>query len=338
MDQQPVRVSSDHIMQVGMGFWASKALLSALELDLFSILAKAPADCATLRAALGIHERGARDFLDALVALGFLRRENGLYSNAPDAEAFLDRAKPSFIGGFLEFANQQLYGVWELLPEALRTGLPQTEARVSNTYKVRYADPAGMRNFLAGMSAISAGAAEAIARTLDWTRHASFLDLGTAQGLVPVTLARAHPHLRGIGFDLPPVRPAFEEFVTEAGLGDRLRFVGGDFFRDTLPEADAVIMGHILHNWSLEEKLALIGRAFDTLPAGGLLVVYDTIIDDARRENAFGLLMSLNMLIRTPGGFDYTAAECQDWMRSAGFRDMWTATLGGGESLVVGRK
>jgi hypothetical protein len=126
--------------------------------------------------------------------------------------------------------------------------------------------------------------------------------------------------------------------VAGFGLGERLKFSGGDFFSDPMPEADVLVMGHILHDWNLDEKRILLQKAYDALPEGGALIVYEAIIDDERRENAFGLLMSLNMLIETPGGFDYTGADCQGWMAEAGFRNSYVEPLAGPDSMVVGIK
>jgi hypothetical protein len=188
------------------------------------------------------------------------------------------------------------------------------------------------------MSGISVGPAAAIAEKIPWRDYRSFMDVGAAQGMVPVTIARAHPHLSGVGFDLPAVGPVFEEFISRNGLSDRLRFVAGNFFKDPLPSADVIVMGHILHDWTLEEKRFLLAKAHEALPKGGLLVVYEALIDDERRENAFGLLMSLNMLIETPGGFDFTGADCQGWMREAGFSETRVEHLVGPDSMVIGVK
>ena len=332
-------VTPDHILQIGIGFWASKTLLSAVELGVFSALASGPADLATLQNKLGLHPRAARDFLDALVALKLLDRHDGRYSNTPETELFLDRAKPSYLGGLLEMANARLYGFWGSLTEALRTGEHQNEAKHgADVFGATFADPQRLRGFLAAMSAVSAGPAKAIAAKFDWSKYKTVMDLGAAQGMVPVTLLRAHPHLSGLGFDLPQVKPAFEAFAAQNGLADRLRFVAGDFFKDELPRADVVVMGHILHDWGLPEKKALLAKVFAALPAGGAVVVYDAVIDDERKENAFGLLMSLNMLIETPRGFDYTGADCQAWMREAGFRDTRVEPLVGADSMVIGVK
>jgi hypothetical protein len=327
-------------MQVGLGFWASKTLLSAVELGVFSTLANAPADLPTLQRKLALHQRSARDFLDALVALKLLERKNGIYSNTVDTDLFLDRAKPSYIGGMLEMANARLYRVWGSLTEALRTGEVQNETKDGgeDIFAALYANPEQLREFLSAMSGISAGAAHAIAADFPWREYKTFMDLGSAQGMVPATLAQAHPHLNGIGFDLPPVKPVFEEFIAHRGVADRVRFQGGSFFEDPLPEVDVIVMGHILHDWDLAQKKFLLSKVFDALPKGGAVVVYDAIIDDDRRTNAFGLMMSLNMLIETPGGFDYTGEDCQAWMREVGFSETRVQPLAGPDSMVIGLK
>jgi hypothetical protein len=334
-------VTPDRILQIGLGFWGPKALLSAVELGVFTELARGPTDLAALTRRLDLHPRAARDFLDALVALGVLGRDGDRYANTPEADAFLDRAKPTYVGGLLEMANARLYGFWGGLTEALRTGLPQNESKAdpaASPFQALYADPARLRNFLQGMTGISLGAARAIARQFPWRDYRTFVDVGGAQGALPVQVCLAHPHLTGANFDLPAVGPVFAEYAASFGLGERLRFLAGNFFRDPLPPADVLVMGHILHDWDLEQKKALIARAYAALPPGGALLIYEALIDDERRHNVFGLLMSLNMLIETPGGFDYTGADCQGWLKEAGFRRTHVEHLVGPDSMVVGIK
>ena len=332
-------VTPDSIMQLGFGFWGSKTLLSAVELGLFTELAKGPLTAAALIERLGLHSRSAHDFFDALVALGMLERNGERYANTPQTDLFLDRGKRSYVGGILEMANARLYGFWGSLTEALRTGLPQNEAkRGENLFDALYGNPDSLKGFLEAMTGISQGAARAIAQKFPWEEYRTFVDIGAAQGVLPVQIALAHGHLSGGGFDLPTVRPIFEAYVGGNGLGDRLRFYPGDFFNDPLPSADVLIMGHILHDWDLEEKRRLLAKAYEALAPGGALIVYESLIDDDRRQNAFGLLMSLNMLIETSGGFDYTGAECMSWMSDAGFRKTRVEHLTGPDSMVIGIK
>lgn len=326
-------------MQVGLGFWAAKTLLSAVEMEVFTELAKHPEHFSKLHSRLGLHPRGARDFLDALVALGFLQRKNDQYSNTPETDLFLDKKKPSYVGGVLEMANHRLFGFWNHLTPALRTGLPQNESKDGGEpFAALYADPERLKEFLRAMSGISRPANQAIAQRFPWANYKTFVDVGTAQGDLPAQIALANLHLTGVGFDLPEVGPIFEENMAEKRLADRVTFVGGNFLSGPLPNADVVLMGHILHDWALAEKKMLLQKAYDAVPAGGAIMIYDSMIDDDRSKNAFGLLMSLNMLIETPGGFDYSGADCQTWMRDAGFRETRVEHLVGPDSMVIGIK
>jgi hypothetical protein len=332
-------ISPDGILQLGLGFWGSKTLLSAIELGLFTELAKGPRDKDALRVYMGLHSRSVGDFLDALVALGMLDRKGTKYRNTPATNQFLDRNKPSYVGGILEMCSARLFGFWNSLTEGLKTGIPQNEAKSGgDLFGAIYGDPAKLKSFLQAMTGLSAGSGMAIAKKFPWKKYKTFFDVGGAQGGVPVQVALAHKHLSGGNFDLPVVGPIFEEYVRSFKLDGRLKFVPGDFFKDPLPQADVIIMGHILHDWNLEEKKALIAKAFAALPKGGAYIIHEAIIDDDRRRNAFGLLMSLNMLIETPGGFDYTGADCQSWLNEAGFRKTRVVPLTGPDSMVIGIK
>jgi len=332
-------VSPEPIMQLGLAFWGSKTLLSAVELGVFTELAKDPRNGDELGSVLGLHPRSARDFFDALVALGMLDRDGDEYKNTPSTDLFLDRAKPSYLGGMLEMSNARLYSFWGSLTDGLRTGQPQNEVKTGGDFfGVLYQDPDRLSQFLHAMTGISMGAAHAIAEKFPWERYKTFIDVGAAEGCVPVQVALRHDHLTGGGFDLPAVEPIFSKYIAAAGLSDRLVFHPGDFFADALPSADVYVMGHILHDWALDEKMKLLEKAYAALPDDGALIVYETIIDDDRRQNAFGLLMSLNMLIETPGGFDYTGADCSSWMQKVGFRETYVEHLAGPDSMVVGIK
>ncbi len=336
----PDQPNPEKILQTGLAFWPSKVLLSAIEMELFTELAHGPEKFDSLSSRLGLHPRSALDFLDTLVALGFLQRTGDQYANTPETDLFLDRKKPSYIGGMLEMANHRLYPFWGHLTEALRTGQPQNEIKSGGPglFEALYADPARLKEFLSAMTGISHGANMAIASKFPWKDYGTFVDVGTAQGDLAAQIALANPHLRGHGFDLPEVAPIFEEYAEKVGVADRLSFVPGDFFKEDLPRVDVITMGHILHDWDLPTKKMLVKKAYDAIPAGGAFIVYESIIDDDRKQNAFGMMMSLNMLIETPGGFDYTGADCQGWMKEAGFTSTRVEHLVGPDSMVIGIK
>jgi SAM-dependent methyltransferase len=332
-------VTPASILQLGTAFQASKTLLSAVSLGVFTELALGKQPAAELAERLGLHGRGARDFFDALVALGMLQRHDGVYGNTPETDLYLDNAKPTYIGGLLEMCDRRLYGHWERLTDALVTGRPQNEASGGGDhFAAIYADPARLEMFLRAMTGVSRALGRAIGEAFDWSARRSFVDAGCAQGGFPVEIARMQPHLTGIGFDLPLVGPIFDAFVRENGLSDRLRFQGGDVFHDKLPGADVVVMGHMLHGWDLAGKMRLLQAAHEALPAGGAVLIYDAMIDDERRHNVGGLMMSLNMLIETWGGYDYAGADCLGWMKDAGFRDCRVVTLPGNHGMAIGTK
>lgn len=332
------------IMQIGMGFFASKTLLSAVELGLFTELAKAPMTGDEIATAFGLHKRAVPDFPDTLVALGLLARDGdgpaARYSNTQDTAAFLNRTSPTYIGGILEMANARLYRFWGDLIEALRTGELQNEAKHTgeSLFAKLYENPERLEQFMNAMAGISAGDFMQFAGLFDFSKYHTLCDVGGATGQLACRVAAAHPHMRCTSFDLPAVVPIAERRIAREGLADRVSAVGGDFFADPLPKADIITMARILHDWNLEQKKILIRKAYEALPPGGAFVAIEAIIDDARRENAFGLLMSLNMLIETGDGFDYTGADFKGWCREAGFRDFAILKLAGPSSAAVAYK
>jgi len=332
-------VTPDHIVNLGKAFRASKALFSAVELGVFTALTHGPRDLEMLRTDIGIAERGARDFFDSLVALKLLERDEvGRYRNGPEAAHFLDREKPTYIGGELDNFNKHGYPHWQFLTQALKTGKPQNGAATGNRFLDRYSNQSVLETFTEGMTAGARLVAPAIAAKFPWDRCRTVIDIGTAQGALPVEIARVHEHVTGGGFDLAPVRPHFESYVKKQGLSGRLRFHAGDFLRDPLPSADVMIMGRVLHNWDVITKTMLLNKAYNALPPAGALIVYERMIDDARQVSAPGLLSSLNMLIMTEGGFDYTVADLTVWMQHAGFYDLRVERLTSELSMVVGTK
>ena len=332
------------IMQIGMGFFAAKTLLSAVEFGLFAALAEGPQTLPELSARLGLHARSAADFLDALVALGLLAREGdgpgARYANTPETAAFLVPASPLHIGGILKMANDRLYGHWGNLTAALRTGLPQNEARggCGDVFEAIYADRERLIGFLDAMAGVQAGNFLALAEKFDFGRFSRVCDVGGASGALAIAIARRHSSIVCVTFDLPVVTAIAETRIAAAGLSARITAMSGDFLTDALPKADVVTMGNILHDWGTETKKTLIGKAYAALPAGGAFIAIENIIDDARRENAVGLLMSLNMLIETFEGYDYTFAQFDHWCRAAGFRRTERIALAGATSAAIAWK
>lgn len=338
------QTTPEKILQVGMGFWASKTLLSAVELGLFTELGDDDSSGAEIERSLGLHPRATYDFLDALVALGFLEREGSgpgaRYLNTPETARFLNRNGPEYVGGLLEMANARLYRFWGDLTEALKTGMPQNEVKHSGKpmFDELYSDPARLEQFMDAMAGVSMGNFCAFAEKFDFTRYSNLADIGGATGQLSCIVARRHQHLECTSYDLPVVQPIAERRIQEAGLQQRVRAAPINFLEEELPRADVITMGMILHDWDLEHKKMLIRKAYSALPDGGAFVAIENIIDDERRENVFGLLMSLNMLIEFGSAFDFTGADFRAWCEECGFSSCEIIPLRGPASAAVAYK
>lgn len=336
-------VTPDRIMQIGMGFWASKTLLSAVELELFTVLGADAKTAAEIGERLGLHPRSQSDFLDSLVSLGLLERDGdgpqAPYRNTGETAAFLDKSQPSYVGGILEMANSRLYGFWNDLTEALQTGRPQNETKSGGDFfGVLYADEKRLEEFLRAMQGIQMGNFLALLDQVDLSSATTLCDVGGANGTFCGLAVQRHPRLAATVFDLAPVVPIAERHLAAMGVEKRVQVVAGDFFADDLPPADVIVMGNILHDWDEEQKITLITKAHKALSDGGRLIAIENVIDDARRENTFGLLMSLNMLIELPGGFDYTGAQFDRWCAEAGFARTEIVPLAGPSSAAIAYK
>ncbi|MGA7179507.1 MAG: methyltransferase [Thiobacillaceae bacterium] len=341
MNQQ---LDPGYIMQTATAFWASKVLLTAVELDLFTTLGDGPMTAHQLGDKLGLHPRGTYDFFDALVALKFLDRngdgQQGQYSNTPETDAYLNKTSPTYIGGLPEMLNSRLFGFWNDLGTALKTGRPQNEVKRhgKSIFEELYSSEAKLGEFLAAMTGFQAANFTQLAEKFDFSRYKTVSDVGGALALLSRMVGKRHPHLRFASFDLPPVAPHAQKHIDAAGMSDRIKVVAGDFFADDLPRADVITMGNILHDWNLENKKILIKKAYDALPDGGAFIAIENLIDDARRQNAFGLLMSLNMLIEFGDAFDYTGADFREWCKEAGFGRFEFIRLAGPTSAAIAYK
>ena len=338
------QITPTHIMQVGMGFWASKTLLTAVNMELFTYLAQGERSGQDIQVHLKLHSRGLYDFLDTLVALKFLNRtglkSTAIYCNTEETNLFLDKNKPSYIGGMLEMCNNRLYPFWNNLEEGLKTGKPQNETKTGGApvFEALYANESKLREFLNAMGGIQMGNFMALSKSFNFSKYKTHCDLGGAGGHLATQIASHHPHMLCTSFDLPPVEPIAKELVQIMGLTNQVTIQSGDFFNEDIPTADVITMGNILHDWGTEDKKKLITKAYNALPTGGTLIVIENIIDDNRNTNAFGLMMSLNMLIETPEGYDFSLADFNHWASEIGFSKTSILPLTGPSSAIIAVK
>jgi len=334
-----------NIMQVGMGFWPSKVLLTAVNAGLFTHLAQKPLSLPEIKKLFGWNctNRNASDFLDTLVALKFLNRQgigdDSVYSNTDETDFFLDKNKPGYMGGILEMANNRLFHFWANLDEGLKTGLPQNEIKHGeNLFEAIYKSPELLREFINAMSGISLGNFKAFATKFDFSKYKTLCDIGGAGGMLSIQVATHNPHITCTSFDLPVVEPIAKEIIERFKLSDKIKTATGDFFSDPFPPADIITMGMILHDWNEEKKCLLIKKAYDALPENGAFVAIENVIDNQRNQNVFGLTMSLNMLVETGEGFDFTLDDFGKWTKEAGFKTVDLLHLAGPASAAIAYK
>ncbi|HJP80279.1 MAG TPA: methyltransferase [Pseudonocardiaceae bacterium] len=330
-------VGAGPVLRIANGYREAKILFAAHELRVFDILADGPLDGQDLADRAGLHPRAASEFIAALAGLGLLERdEDGRYRNSVAAE-YLVADNPGNLTGFVGFLESGLHPAWDGLVSSLRTGAPATRpAGDGDPYRPMYGADAERGDFIAAMDALNAPAGRQIA-ALDWTGIRTVVDVGGARGSLSTILAEANPHLHATVFDLPDLAPEFARYAPTTPVADRVSFHPGDFFTDDIPDADAVVFAHVFHNWPLDVRTMLLGKAARALRPGGTVFVYDAMLDEG--APALGnLMLSLDMLVWSAGGAEYTPGECRQWLRDAGFGEAEQHTVGASSTVLVARK
>jgi len=331
-------------MEVAIGYGVSKALLSAVGLGLFTRLGQSPMGLVEIIQDFELKERPAMDFLDLLVSVDLLEREgsgvSAIYANTADTAEYLDKRKPSYIGGILELWDKRNYRFWADITEALHTGKAQNETKHRETpfFETLYSEPARLEAFMQAMNGSSIRNFEKLARVFDFGRYQTMLDIGGADALLSRCVAKVHPRIQITSFDLPVVSGIATSKIAESSLEKRIDVRSGDFFTDPLPTAEVITMGMILHDWSLARKKLLLKKVYETLPEGGVFIAIESLIDDERRKNTFGLFMSVTMLMEFGDAFDFTGEEFILWGREAGFRKFEILPLEGPSSAAIAYK
>jgi 8-O-methyltransferase len=321
------------------GYWQVRMLLAAIEHDVFTELSGRSATAAEVADNLGLVQLGSHDLLTGLSHLGLLEMDSGKFTNSATADRFLVRGRTEYLGGYLRFCAQDLNPAWDGLATALRTGKPQNRAAVDgNPYDTLYQDAGATDGFLDSMDLLSTPIAMAMSR-FDWSRYTSFVDVGGARGHFAHQVVLLNPHLTGAVFDLPQLEPAFTRHMDSlGGAASPITYHGGDFFTGKLPEADVLVLGHVLHNWSVPDRVALLKNAYDSVRPGGAVFVYDPMAG-GDEPSMHAVLAGLTMLVWSRGGHEYSVQELHGWLEEAGFRPE-TAEVADlhDDVLVIGHK
>lgn len=327
------------LMQLVTGFWASKTLAAAVDLDLFTRLSGQGTTAQEL-SMLSLHSRPAEMLLSACAALGLLEKHEGRYCNSPLSEEFLVRGKPQYFGGYVTMQDKRLYLVANRLTEALKTNRAQTWGDHPGLFEAISANPEEQCIFTEAMHSISTQSGRAVAEAFDFAPYRELLDVGGGSGAYCIEAVRHFPHLRAVVFDIPPALEVAQEKITQAGLSDRITTRVGDFFSEALPRgSDVLLLSMILHDWTPEKNAMILRKCFDALPSRGALIVSELMMDDDKTGPIPAAMMSMIMLIETEGR-NYTWAEYTEWLEETGFQEIQRIPLKspGANGILVGHK
>ena len=331
------------LMQLASSFWAFKTLSTAVELDLFTHMAQSGSLTVEQFAAVhGFAARPAEMLLAGCASLGLLQRSGSGYGNTALAAEFLVRGRPYYFGGFVTMLDKRLYAGWDKLPDAMRNNRPTTWDPSKHSSLFDGADPAMMATFWEAMHSLSTFTARTLGEAVDFSRFRRLLDVGGGSAAFDIELCRRYPQLRTTVYDLPFVTEIATRNVREAGLDGRIAMHGGNFFTDPQFPAghDIVLFSMIMHDWDEQQDRELLRKCYQTLPSGGIVVICELLVNDEKTGPPAAALMSLNMLVETEGGRNYTPSEYRGWLEATGFRNVevkWFEAAGA-NGVVIGHK
>jgi 3-hydroxy-5-methyl-1-naphthoate 3-O-methyltransferase len=331
------------LMQLATSFWAFKTLATAVELDLFTRIARSGSITVQQFAeAHGFDPRPAEMLLTGCASLGLLQRAGAGYANTSLADEFLVRDMPYYFGGFVTMLDKRLYSGWDKLPDAMRHNRPTTWDPSKQTSLFDGADPQMMATFWQAMHSLSTFTARTLADAVDLSGFRKLLDVGGGSAAFDIELCRKYPNLSSTVYDLPFVTDIASQNIRTAGMEGRVTVHPGDFFAEPQFPAghDAILFSMIMHDWNEEQNRELLRKAHDALPVGGIVIISELLVNDEKSGPPAAALMSLNMLVETEGGRNYTPSEYRSWLTAAGFGkvDVRWFDAAGANGAVIGYK
>ncbi len=321
-------VLPDEITEMIRGFMASRAILTALELDVFTAIG----DGGTAKQIAGKIQgavRATEMLLNALVSLKLLEKRDGVFHNTPLAARFFVEGTPdSARSAQLHSAN--LWKRWSTLTEAVQAG----------TTVAPKVDNGAVKPFIAAMDHNARGRARAVVQAVEVNGAKRLLDLGGGSGAYSIAFAQAAPGLHAEIVDAPEVLALAQDYVRQAGLADRITTQAGDMLSVPLEAGtyDLVLLSAICHMFSPEENKQLLERAYAALAPKGRLVISDFILEADKTAPRFAALFALNMLVNTRAGNSYSELEYEAWLKQAGFAESKRVRMPGPAGLMIATK
>lgn len=325
------------LARLASGHVEARAVQVAVSLGIFDTLQEESLDAPTLASRVHADARATELLLNALTALGLLKKQSGRFSLAPASATYLVKDSPQYLGGMILF-DASLWNAWGELEKAVRSGKP---VRPPDMYQNK---PKETERFILAMDSLVKARrdAEILMKVLDLSGVRELLDLGSGPGTYPIAFCRNHPQLRATIFDLPGTLKITARFVRDSRLKDRIRLVAGDYRIDPVPgRYQMIFLSNIIHAESSEENARLMAKLHSSLERGGRIVFKDHILEDGLTHPPVGAIFSLLMLLTTDRGRCYSFNEVREWLEKAGFAKVSQLRLPSPpftSSLVLGEK
>lgn len=326
----------EKILKIGVDYWSSQVLLCAIELQIFTALAEGPLTLEEIIEEFNLNDRLARDFLDSLVALEFLQKDDIYYSNSSDSDYYLDKNKQSYLGSVLTLGQYQLWG--SLIDKLTSIDSKELQTGGSNYYRELYKNSDIIEEYAKSMSTLNLGANISIAENFPWENVESIVDLGCSEGGLLLQILQRYRNIKGIGIDLPELKECFLTNMKNFSLENRAIFYAADFNNESIPSAEVFTVGHILHALSPNDRNRLLRKLYELLPIGGYVIIYEHIVDDDRSNNVFSLLMSINMQLESNGHGSLTGEDWTKVLNAIGFMEVYIEPLLGPSYMICGKK
>jgi predicted O-methyltransferase YrrM len=304
--QQPW--TSESILTLARGFMEPRILLTAVELDLFTLLAVEPRSVNEIAEKTGAQKRALTILLDALSAMGLLIKQEDTYVTEPSAVLWLDSKSPETTVPMILHANN-LWERWGKLSDTVRPDRPhEQESDLS------------LASFIGAMHVVGAPQAAKIVMAVQPGMARKLLDIGGASGTYTIAFLKVSSQLQATLFDRVEVVEMARERLQIEGLSDRVTLVGGDFYQDSFPPGhDLAFLSAIIHQNSPEQNLDLYQKIYKALIPGGRLVIRDHVLSPDRLSPRSGALFAINMLVGTAGGNSYTFEDITEGLTKAGY-------------------
>ncbi len=318
-------------MQIANAFRMSRVLLTAFELDLFTTLDNEAKTSAETAKSLGTDRRATDRLMNALTAMGLLKKKGDRFSNTPAASKHLVEGKRGYMGGLGHSLN--LWTTWGTMTDAVRKG---TAAILREPINERQSE--WIETFITAMHMRAKQQAPKVVSYLNLKGVSKVLDVGGGSGAFSIAFVKAKKGLSATVFDLPNVINLTRKYVERDGMGEFVDTVPGDYLKDDLgSKYDLVFLSEIIHSNSPDEVKLLFKKCVEALNPGGQLVVVDHIMSEDRTKPLMGALFALNMLVSTPAGDTYTESEIKTWMKEAGLSGISKKKTDAGNDMIIGR-